>query len=164
MGDAQANPNGVAQINLPNVTTDRPDVTGKHYRVDNPSISNWLNRPAFTSQAAGTAGNEASEQFYGPHTRRADLSLFKNFDLPDKFLLQFRAECYNISNTPNFSTPNSTISSWSEGPEHTAATPIAKVGLLPGDVPTNAGGFGTISSTVPGINPRQFQFALKLLF
>jgi hypothetical protein len=38
------------------------------------------------------------------------------------------------------------------------------VGLLPGDMPTNAGGFGSITSTVPNINPRQFQFALKLLF
>jgi hypothetical protein len=38
------------------------------------------------------------------------------------------------------------------------------VGLLPGDTPTTAGGFGTITSTANNVNPRQFQFALKLLF
>ena len=39
------------------------------------------------------------------------------------------------------------------------------VGLLPEQTrPTRAGGFGTVTSTVPNINPRQFQFALKLLF
>jgi hypothetical protein len=45
-----------------------------------------------------------------------------------------------------------------------AVIPGATVGLLPGDTPTSAGGLGATTSTVPGINPRQFQLALKLLF
>jgi hypothetical protein len=80
-----------------------------------------------------------------------DLSLLKNFRLTDKWHLQFRAECFNISNTPNFSLPNQNISGWN-GP------------VRPGASPTNAGGFGTISSTAQNELPRQFQFALKLLF
>jgi len=162
--DSYTNRYGVPQINLPLITADRPNITGQSYRVSNPSISNWLNPLAWTPQPAGTAGTEDNEQYYGPHTRRADLSLFKVFTLRERLLLQFRAECYNISNTPNFSNPNSVISGWAPGPGHTAANPISLVGLLPGDIPTSAGGFGTISSTVPNINPRQFQFALKLLF
>jgi hypothetical protein len=87
---------------------------------------------------------------------------------------------YNISNTPNFNPPNAGISGWTEGSGHgylypikagdnpsfcSATTPgCTSVGLLPGDTPTSAGGFGTVTSTVPNINPRQFQFALKLLF
>jgi hypothetical protein len=94
--------------------------------------------------------------------------------------LQFRAEAYNISNTPNFLPPNATISGWTEGKQHGYLYPIkagdnpnfcsstttgcTSVGLLPGDTPTSTGGFGTVTSTVPNINPRQFQFALKLLF
>jgi len=175
------NANGSAQINLPTITTDRPSmVAGQFYKVANPSLTNWLNLNAFTAQPAGTPGNEASYQFFGPHTRRADLSIFKNFELPEKMTLQFRAEAYNISNTPNFLPPNSTISGWTEGKQHgflypikagdnpsfcSATTPgCTSVGLLPGDMPTSAGGFGTVTSTVPNINPRQFQFALKLLF
>jgi acetyl esterase/lipase len=105
------NANGSAQINLPSVTSDRPSmVVGQSYKAAKPSLTNWLNLNAFTPQPAGTPGNEAPYQFFGPHTRRADLSIVKNFELPDKMTLQFRAEAYNISNTPNFGTPNATIS------------------------------------------------------
>ena len=179
--NAWTNANGVAQINLPTITTDRPSVVaGQSYKASNASLTNWLNLSTFTAQPAGTPGNEASYQLYGPHIRRADLSIFKNFELPEKMTLQFRAEAYNISNTPNFSGPNETVSGWTEGPEHSSLFPIkagdnpnfcsattpgcTSVGLLPGDTPTNAGGFGTINSTATNINPRQFQFALKLLF
>ena len=164
VGDSFANRNGVAQINLPLATTDRPDVTGQNYKAATRSNADWLNLNAWTPQPAGTPGDELNEAYYGPHTRRADLSLFKEFPIHDQKVLQFRAECFNISNTPNFSNPNSVISGWSPGSEHTASTPISVVGLLPGDTPTQAGGFGSITSTVPNINPRQFQFALKLLF
>jgi hypothetical protein len=164
VGDSFLNPNGVAQMNVPNVGTDRPDMSGQPTKVSNPSVQSWFNVGAFTPQAAGTAGDERSNQLFGPHTRRADLSVFKTFKLTERDSLQFRAECYNISNTPNFSTPSSTISGWAPGPAHDATNPISKVGLLPGDIATTAGGVGTITSDVYGVNPRQFQFALKLLF
>ena len=179
--NAWTNANGSAQINLPTITTDRPSMVAlQSYKAANASLTNWLNLNAFTPQPAGTPGNEASYQFFGPHTRRADLSIFKNFELPEKMTLQFRAEAYNISNTPNFLPPNSTIGGWTEGKEHgylypikagdnpnfcSATTPsCTSVGLLPGDTPTSIGGFGTVTSTVPNVNPRQLQFALKLLF
>ena len=164
--DSETNANGVAQINLPTLTADRPNrVPGTLYKTSSsPGLSNWLNTAAFTPQPAGTLGDEGNNPFYGPHTRRADMSVFKNFAVTDRVSAQFRAECYNISNTPNFVNPGSAISSWTAGPEHDASTPISKVGLLPGDVATTAGGFGSVTSTVPNVNPRQFQFALKLLF
>jgi len=175
------NASGVAQINLPTITSDRPSmVAGQSYKAAQASLTNWLNPNAFTPQPAGTPGNERNYQFFGPHARRADLSIFKNFELHEKMTLQFRAEAYNISNTPNFGPPNAGISGWTEGSQHgflypikagdnpnfcSAATPgCTSVGLLPGDRPTNAGGFGTVTGTALNINPRQFQFALKLLF
>jgi hypothetical protein len=163
--DGFTNKYGHAQINLPEVTSDRPDLVPRSsYRVSGGGINNWLNFAAFTPQAAGTPGDERNAALYGPHTRRADVSIFKNFNLTEKLSAQFRAECYNISNTPNFQPPGSNITGWTPGPEHDATTPISVVGLLPGDVPASAGGFGAITSTVPNVNPRQFQFALKLLF
>jgi hypothetical protein len=165
VSDGVTNANGVAQINLPDTGGDRPDVIpGERLTVPHPSIKEWFNVSAFTPQPAGTPGDERNNQLRGPHTRRADLSLFKSIDLTEKYALQFRAECYNISNTPNFSAPNAGISNYDPGPAHGASNPISTVGLLPGDISTNAGGFGTISSTVSGVNPRQFQFALKVLF
>jgi hypothetical protein len=164
--DTFTNNNGLTQINLPDVTGqtgDRPNLVPKtSYRASGGSINNWLNFAAFTPQAAGTAGDEQNAALYGPHTRRADMSVFKNFNVTEKISAQFRAESYNISNTPNFPGPGNSISAWAPGPGHTATTPISKVGLLPGDVPTSAGGFGVISSTTPNVNPRQFQFGVEL--
>ena len=163
--DAVTNPYGLAQINLPNIQSDRPDVVpGMKLSSAHPTHSQFFNIAAFTPQAAGTAGDEHENQLYGPHQRRADLSFFKTISLPRQTTLQFRAECYNISNTPNFLPPNSSITGFDPGPAHGAANPISAVGLLPGDTPTAAGGFGTLSNTTPNVNPRQFQFALKLLF
>jgi hypothetical protein len=51
--------------------------------------------------------------------------------------LQFRAEAFNLSNTPSFNPPDNGF----------------------GDPQ-----FGVIDSTVPGAPPRQIQFAAKLLF
>ncbi len=123
-------------INLPGVTSDRPDVVpSASLNVDNPSISKWFNTGAFRAQTKGTAGNEGRNQLYGPPNRRVDFSLFKDFPVKEGKRLQFRAECYNISNTANFATPNGSMGS---------------------------AAFGIISSTV-GM-PRQFQFALKFVF
>ena len=105
--DGWTNANGSAQINLPNITADRPDLIppGKYKTKPSPSLSNWLNPAAFTPQPAGTLGDEGNNPFHGPHTRRADLSLLKDFNINEKLTAQFRAECFNISNTPNFLNP-----------------------------------------------------------
>jgi len=68
------------------------------------------------------------------------LSLFKDIALSESGTLQFRAECFNIANRPNFGTPNAVV--FSGG----AVSPSA----------------GLITSTVT--TSRQFQFGLKLMF
>lgn len=165
------NPSGHTQINLPNVTTERPDTVSTNYHNKNGGIANWLNLSAWTPQQPGTAGNMKNLSLHGPHARRADMSIVRNIQAIDGVKVQFRVECYNISNTPNFNTPNSTISSWTAGSMHDSTHPITNptanpnltaVGLLPGDVPNSGGGFGSITSSVN--TPRQLQFALKILF
>src|SRR5262249_22628826 len=45
----------------------------------------------------------------GPHFWNLDSGLAKNFDLTERFKLQFRAEAFNVLNHPNFENPrNST--------------------------------------------------------
>jgi hypothetical protein len=137
-----------APINLPGVSSDRPNtLSGQSLTVPNPNIKEWFNIGAFTPQPHGTAGNEGRNQLYAPSTRQLDLSLFKEFAIREAWHLQFRAECYNLTNTENFGSPNATISNF--GPSLT---------------PTTAGSFGQVTSTLLGANPRQIQFALKLLF
>lgn len=161
IGDSYQNPNGLAQINLPDVGTDRPDrMPGASIQPSHKGLTEFFNVQAFTPQAPGTPGNERENALFGPHSRRADLALSKQVKIRELATVQFRAECFNISNTPNFSTPSNTISGWVTP----SGGPIPSTGLLPGDISTAAGGFGSITSTVAGINPRQFQFALKILF
>jgi hypothetical protein len=123
-------------LRVPNLSQDRPNVTGKT-KVSNPSISKWFNTEAFTTQVEGTQGNERQNQLFGPHQRNVDLSAIKDFKILDKLKGEFRAECFNISNTPNFSVPDGNRSNTT---------------------------FGEITSTTNGSNPRQYQFAMKFLF
>jgi len=64
-----------------------------------------------------------------------DLSLFKTFHIRERFKLEFRAEAYDLLNHPNFSDPNTTVTS---------------------------SAFGTITSQA-GLS-REFQGALRLTF
>jgi hypothetical protein len=69
----------------------------------------------------------------------------------EKYRLSFRAEAYNLTNTPNFALPNSAIAGWT-------------VSRNPAGVPTSAGAFGQITSTNIGFTPRVLQLALKMTF
>jgi hypothetical protein len=144
-------PGGQYGINLPAVTSDRSNVIATALRASgNGSLSEWFNTSAFSAPTLGTAGSEANNILRGPHDRRVDISLLKELPIREAATLQFRAECFNISNTPNFAFPNASVSSY--GPDGIA---------LGGQ---NGGGFGTITSTLSSERPRQYQFALKLIF
>jgi hypothetical protein len=144
-----ANAQGQMYTNIPATSTYRPNVTGKVIN-SNYSRSNFINLDAFTPQVPGTLGDEGYNQYSGPHFRNADLSVFRTIPIYERFKLQFRAECFNISNTPNYAFEEPTISSWT-----------SNNGTLQ---PTDDGKVGVLDDTPPNANPRQFQFALKLLF
>ena len=85
----------------------------------------------------------AATQVAGPGFSRLDFSLFKDFKLTDRFLLQFRSEFFNILNHPTFNAP----------------------GSIPGALDFKSPNFGQIGSTRDAPNdPRQIQFALKLYY
>jgi len=56
----------------------------------------------------GTVGRNTMR---GPGVVNMDMSLFRTFKLTEKFNLQFRAEAFNLSNTPHFSNPNGNANS-----------------------------------------------------
>lgn len=135
-----------APSNIPGVSCDRPNVVGP-FNPTHQNINTWFNASAFAAQPFGSAGNEGRNQLWGPSNRELDMSVFKEFPIKEALRLQFRAECYNLTNTANFANPNSTIFEFDSA-----------------GVPTQAGGFGQVTSTRIGSIPREFQFALKLLF
>jgi hypothetical protein len=141
----------------PGSPTDRPNEIG------NPNVGScangskvhtrgcWFNASVFVPQQLGTVGvldgtagasgtigpwAERRNQLYGPNDRRLDLSVFKNWKVEGS-TLQFRAETFNLTNTPSYGQPDNTL----------------------GDA-----GVGTLTSLRVGSYPRQIQFALKLTF
>jgi Carboxypeptidase regulatory-like domain/TonB dependent receptor len=89
-------------------------------------------------------------QIPGPGFRRLDLSLFKDFKLSERFMLQFRSEFFNVLNHPNFNAPGF------------GGNGVVAIGGAGNYTSSN---FGEIGSTRDApYDPRQIQFALKLYF
>ena len=107
----------------------------------NKSNAEFFNIAAFAPQPTGTVGNTARNSLFGPDFRHVDLSLFKNFPVTERLNLQFRAEAYNISNTPSFIFP-----------------------LGDSSVELGSTNFGKVSNFDPNYTPRLYQFALKAQF
>ena len=97
-------------------------------------IDNYFNQSALASSGA-QFGNLGRNVVLGPDQRRVDVSVSKRTQLSERTSLEFRAEAYNVSNTPAFRNPDRDMSNAS---------------------------FGAITRTRGG--PRVIQFGLKLRF
>jgi hypothetical protein len=141
----------------------RPDIVGNPYNFSSAttvgfnggpgecpsnqqSIFCWFNPAAYalpplavvngvTQTSATQFGDARRGTLRGPAQYNVDFSVFKDFKLTESKMLQFRAEFFNLFNTPQFGDPNFSV-----------------------DTP----GAGSISSTVH--SSRQIQFALKFAF
>jgi hypothetical protein len=87
-------------------------------------------------------GNLGRNTFVGPGYWAVDTSIFKTFQLSDRFDLQFRAEAFNVFNHTNFQLGGGA-----------GSTGFNRLNNNPQ--------FGQASGT---FNPRQLQFGLKLSF
>jgi hypothetical protein len=143
------------------------------------TVQHWINQAAFVQpcKLGGTAADSdapnnpagsdcipftgadalgfGTTQLAGPTFKRLDFSTFKDFNLSERFRLQFRAEFFNILNHPNFNAP---------GFGGNGVNAVS--GALNYTQQTGAGNtFGAIGSTRDAPNdPRQIQFALKLYY
>ncbi len=91
----------------------RADVApGCNWNLDNPTPNLLFNPGCFSIPAQYAFGNAGRGIIQGPGTRNLDFSLFRNFylskgDTPRQ--LQLRGEMFNLTNTPQFNNPNTTI-------------------------------------------------------
>jgi hypothetical protein len=106
-------------------------------RLDSPTIDQWFDTTAFAFPAQYTFGNAGRNYLLGPGTRSTDLSVQRSFAVPlgEQTRLEFRAEAFNLFNTPQFGIPGATLQTAS---------------------------FGVISGTAAP--NRQLQFGLRLMF
>jgi hypothetical protein len=119
---------------------DRPDQI-KNPRLGKKTLGEFFDTTAFAPQPLGTIGTTQRNSLFGPDFRHVDLSIFKDFPVTERVKVQFRAEAFNISNTPNFYIGNGSSAASFGNPA-----------------------FGTVSQTDPNYTPREYQFALKAHF
>jgi hypothetical protein len=122
-------------------------------------VNRWMNPAAFATPPVATTIGQSDYsplgsgpgQFRGPGYDRLDFSMFKQFELNDRYRVEFRSEFFNLTNHPNFSMPGFSGNGVSAAP-----------GALNYN---NSDNFGKINSTRDGQNDqREVQFALKLYY
>jgi outer membrane receptor protein involved in Fe transport len=94
---------------------------------DQRTLARWFDITAFAAPGPQLFGNGGRNILTGPGTAQADMSLFKDFFLSSDRArrLQFRAECFNVSNTPQLNNPNSTIGTAAAGTISGAGAPLS---------------------------------------
>ncbi|MEZ5354143.1 MAG: TonB-dependent receptor [Bryobacteraceae bacterium] len=102
--------------------------------TDQRNTGRWFDTSAFTAAAQFTLGNSSRNPVRGPGYRTFDVMAGKTFSLTERLKTEFRAEVFNMTNTPPLRNPN--------GAFGTAA-------------------FGTITTA---LDPRVFEFVLKAQF
>ena len=104
-------------------------------RLANPSIKEWFNKTAFAVPANYTFGDEGRNSLRADGYKDLDASVFREFPLGEERRVEFRAEAFNLTNTPSWGTPDGNYSDST---------------------------FGQVSATQT--NARELQFALKVYF
>ena len=119
-----------------------------------------LNPSAFAVPAAGRQGTLQRNTLRGFAARQLDLSVRRQFNLTEKWRVQFRTEFFNLTNTPNFGDP-------------AASFGFATFGYVQNMLGRGLSGAtgATQTSPSPGFNslyqvggPRSIQFSLKILY
>ena len=112
----------------------RPNIVAKtSLPADKRTTARFFNTAAFVTAPQFTIGNASRNPVRGPAYRNLDIALVKHTHLLENTSAEFRAEVFNITNTPAFNKPNGSF---------------------------GAPAFGSITSTTT--DPRVIQFALRL--
>jgi hypothetical protein len=122
---------------------ERPNTNGTSGALSG-SVESRLNRyfdtSVFSQPTTYTLGNVARTlpDIRTPSSENLDISLFKHFSVTERLNIEFRAESFNVTNTPVFAGPSAN------------------------NLNVSSSSFGVISSQLNA--PRQMQLALKILF
>jgi hypothetical protein len=123
-------------------------VPGQNIYAGPHNVNQWINPAAFANPPVATTIGQSDyaplggspTQAHGPGEHRLDFSIFKEFPVSESKRFEFRAEFFNLTNTPWFASPSYTDF-------------------------TNPATFGQIISLQDGASdPRQIQLALKFYF
>jgi hypothetical protein len=103
-------------------------------RAEQRGVGRWFNTAAFGQAPQFAIGNSSRNPVVGPGYKSLDVMVGKTFAITERVRTEFRAEAFNVTNTPPLGNPNASFG--------------------------NAA-FGTITTA---LDPRVFELVLKLQF
>jgi len=112
----------------------------------------WFDPLAFQQPTGVRFGTTGRNTMFGPGVWNMNLSLFRTFKITEKVKTEFKAEAYNLTNTPKFSNPTATVNSMVLNPDGSIRT---------------LNNFSSITSTLPNLaapSERQIRFGLRVSF
>jgi outer membrane receptor protein involved in Fe transport len=113
---------------------ERANLVGSLY-PSSKSPAEWIKVASFQLPPLNTFGNLGRDSLRSDWNKNLDLSLFRQFPITERFRIEFRFEAFNITNTPIWAVPVSSL---------------------------EASNFGAVTHTAN--IPRQLQFGLKVYF
>jgi Carboxypeptidase regulatory-like domain len=120
----------------------RPNVVAGCDKSGNRSLTSWFNTACFAAPPQWGYGNETrvDDELRADGINNFDFAIFKRTTIAERFGLEFRTEFFDLFNHPQFGFPGTNF------------------------VAGSSNGFGAVTSTNTGNNPRLIQFALKFVF
>ena len=113
----------------------------------------WFDPLAFGPVTQARFGTAGFNILRAPGLMNLDASVFRNFAVGERFKVEFRAEAFNVSNTPHFSSPGANVNSLQFNADGTIR---------------NLNGFTVINGVQntgrEGVDERMFRFALRIVF
>ncbi len=111
----------------------------------------YFDPTAFAPVTTATFGTASFNSLRGPGATNLDASVFRDFHLLERLNMQFRAESFNVTNTPHFANPGANVSS----------------ATLVNGTATASNGFSQITAVAPLgrlLDPRYFRFGVRFTF
>jgi hypothetical protein len=131
-GDAVAVTQAINNNSSLGYAVQRPNRVGDPNEFTGRTVATYFNTAAFTAAPQFVIGNSSRNPVRGPGLQNADVMIGKTFRLTERWNLEFRAEAFNVSNTPPLNDPNGSFGSASFGSISSAGNPrdfecVAKV-------------------------------------
>jgi hypothetical protein len=142
------------ELNMPGTSQTADLVTPGKVRIIGEIGANkmWFDPLAFRQPTGVRFGTTGRNTLYGPGMWNLDFSLFRTFQLGERLRMEFKAEAFNLTNTPKFSNPGANVANMRLNADGTIQT---------------LNNFSSITSTQSGLSTpseRQLRFGLRLSF
>ncbi len=101
-----------SELNMPGSNTQPANLNGEYKELGGKGSAGLFFDPTVFSQPRGTGfGKKERNQFRGPSQWNLDFSLFRGFPLGGTRTAEFRAEFFNLTNTPKWGNPTAGLTS-----------------------------------------------------